>query len=200
METTINKITLPNVRIAAVFKMLIDHSQVEAANASGIDKYFKTSKEIQSYMYRMFLKVKLNPEKFGVLPETVLAVDEAMKRRNSANQSPYSEMAIESEFEKLSNIKEADIKGIIVTGRNKAAILIDKKMNLLLKSKKALEKESLVNLAKVFGIYFDKGQIIQGQATENIAVLSKVSDGLTPEEAMEALIKSREKIMEDKHD
>ena len=47
-------------------------------------------------------------------------------------------------------------------------------------------------LATTVGILFDKGQIIQGEATENVAVLAKIKSDMSPEEMMDAVLKMRE--------
>lgn len=71
--------------------------------------------------------------------------------------------------------------------------LINKKLDHLGKDKKSLDKVGIGELAKVAGILFDKGQIIQGQSTENIAVMSKnIKTDMSPEEAMEVLLNMRE--------
>lgn len=178
--------------------MLKEKSMFQAAVDVGIDKYFDSKNQINNFMYKTFLKVKADPEKYGVLPETVMEVDEAMARRNIGVTKRKAELLEDDQHDKISNIKEADIRQIVTIGRNKAAILMDRKMDMLLKSKKALAKENIVSLAKVFGIYFDKGQIVRGEATEHIAVLSRVDSNITPEQAMEELIKARERTMETK--
>jgi len=71
-----------------------------------------------------------------------------------------------------------------------------KKLSMI--SNAELKKMSLKDFGTLFGILFDKGQIIQGQATEHIAHLSKVEDGLSPQELMETVIKQREHAVERK--
>lgn len=189
------KSKLSNEKIAGAIRLLKDSSMFKSACEVGIDKYFDKKTDINNFMYKLFLEVKSDPSIAGLHPDTIMEVDEAMKKRSIANKEIID---YENVADKLSTIKEADIKDAVMIGRNKASLLIDKKMNYLMKNKKALEKESLVNLAKVFGIFFDKSQIVQGQATENIAIMAKVDDNMTPEQAMDALLKTREKIMADK--
>lgn len=184
-------------RMAGCFKALETKTPFEVACEFGIDKYFDSKKDITNYMYRMYLQIKNDPGKYGISEEKAMQIQDAVQRRNTNKSSVLIQEEVE---EKLSNIKEADIKDIVIIGRNKASILMDKKMNMLLKSKKALEKESIVSLAKVFGIYFDKSQIVMGQATENIALMAKVDENLTPEQAMDALLKHREKTSAEKAD
>jgi hypothetical protein len=73
-------------------------------------------------------------------------------------------------------------------------------MDMINSNKKMLEKENLVSLAKVFGIFFDKSQILQGQATENIAIKAKISKDMSPEESLEELLKMRESRQADQYD
>lgn len=190
------RIKVPESKTVAAFKMLREKSLFEAAVECGIDKYFDNKAQIINYMYRSFLKIRSNPEAFAISPDIVEEVEDKMSRRNLYGKD-RRELINEEFTNKLANIKDADVKQIVHLGRNKAAIILDRKMDMLLQSKKALAKENIVSLAKVFGIYFDKAQIINGQATEHIAIMAKgVKDDITPEEALNELIKRREKHME----
>jgi hypothetical protein len=183
---------------AAAFRMLREKTTFNAAIECGFEKYFDNKRQILNYMYKLFLRVKNNPEEYSIHPKTVEEVIVAMDSRN-LGKVKNGTVKFDALQKKLSDVKDHDMKEVISIGRNKSAVLLDKKMNMLLRSKKALEKESIVSLAKVFSTYFDKGQIMSGQATENIAVLAKnVPDDITPEQAMAELIKRREKELEDK--
>src|SRR3990167_5942741 len=61
-----------------------------------------------------------------------------------------------------------------------------------LASKKARQKIGIGELAKVYGITFDKRQLIEGKATEHVALMAKISEDMTPASAIETVLKMRE--------
>jgi hypothetical protein len=187
-------VTITPERKHSIFKALATKPLYEVGIDFGLDKYYADRNAIRQAVNRIYNEVLVNHEDFGISDEVVTMVKDAMASRKSIpNRKPVA-----PEFEKLSPIDPNDITGLLKQGRDKAAVLLHKKMDILAKSPKKLEKESIVNLAKVLGIMFDKSQIIQGEATEHIAVLAKVDDKLTPEQQMEMLVKMREKTVADK--
>ena len=167
---------------AAIFKQLASKSLTETGLAFDFDKHYKTQKAVKAAMYRLFNEVKNEPEKFGVQPETVALVVDAVSSRKVASPT----------LREMSEEEKTDIKGMIIKGRETSMRLINRKLHQLEKSPKALRNESLVSLGKIFGIIFDKAQIIQGQATEHVALLSKIETNMKPEEAIDMVLKMRE--------
>ncbi len=121
---------------------------------------------------------------------------EERKTAGLVTKKPQSETTLR---EKMEIINPSDIKGLITGARNKASKIMFEKLGRIEKSKKAIDDIGLGELAKVVGILFDKGQIIQGQSTENIAVMSKnIDQNLTPEESLAMVLRMRETTMADK--
>jgi len=155
---------------------------------------------MKSAVARIYNQVKNDPEKYFINQDTYNRVLDAVEERKTAGLTPFKSNKPEDVVEEPITIREKreiinpdDIKGLILGGRNKAAKLIYEKLDRIGKSKKLLDNVSLGEMAKVVGILVDKGQILQGQSTENIAVLSKnIDSNLTPEEAIEAVLKMRE--------
>jgi hypothetical protein len=180
-----------------IFKALATKSLVDVGYDFELDKKYAGKTGVKNAVYRVYQQVRKDPETFGVTPEAVDMVEKAMAIRQAESQKKSLE---DVEAGKQPVLNPEDMKQITVGGRNKAAMLLHKKMDRISKSNKMLDKENIVSLAKVFGIFFDKAQIVQGQATEHIAVMSKISDGMTADEQMEALLKMREKTIEDKYE
>jgi len=176
------------------FRALATQSILDAAVDFGFDKYFADKKSTRNAAYRVYLEVKSNPGKFGVSDELVKIVSDSFETRKVKR----GKAELVAERPNLSPVDAKDVKGLLIAGRDKAAQLIHSKMDYLSAHPKKLQEENIVSLAKVFGIFFDKAQIIQGEATEHIAVLSKLDDNIKPEDAMMALLKMREKVIEEK--
>lgn len=81
--------------------------------------------------------------------------------------------------------------------RNLAIQTLNKKLIELYNNPDELNKINLAQLATVFGILFDKSQLLNGLATENIAIHAKIDVNMSSDKAMEALSKMREKYQED---
>lgn len=81
--------------------------------------------------------------------------------------------------------------------RNKAVQLLDKKLNMLNEDDEELKKVNMATLATVFGILFDKAQLADGLATENIAIHSKIDINMTSDSALQELNKMREQFTGD---
>ena len=178
---------------AAIFKKLASGTLYDVGLEFGFDKHYKDATAIRNRVYAIYRDVANNPEKYAVQVETVsLVVDAVSNRRVATRTEPVL-------AEKHTAIQEKDIKGLTLSGRDTAAKLITTKLEYLEKHPKALANESLVNLGKIFGILFDKGQIIQGQATEHVALMGKIDTNLTPEQALDAVLRSREVMQADKH-
>ena len=171
-----------------LFHILASKTIYDVGIEYGFDKHYKDSKAIKGAVYRHYAEVKNNPEKYGVSTDTYDLVVNAMASRAVA--SPKSEMKAREK----KDLEGLDIKDLILSNRDKISILISKKLDSI--SQKELKKMSLKDFGTLFGILFDKGQIIQGQATEHIAHLSKIEDGLSSEDLLDAVIKQREHAVE----
>lgn len=187
---------LTDINKAAVFKQLASKSFYETGMEFGFDKHYANKLGVTNASYRIFQQVRKDPVKYMIQPETLILVEDAVEQRKV--QHTRNPIIITPN---LGRLDVNDIKAVVISGRGKAAKLLDAKMDMLGSSKKKLDKENIVSLAKVFGIFFDKAQIVQGEATEHIAVLSRnINDDMSPEEAMKTLLKFREKSMIEKFD
>lgn len=166
------------------YKSLVTKNYVEAASEIGLDKRYTNISSLRGAGFNLYRSI--DPVALGIPQDVVDMVAAAIEERKMASRRQIAEPG------EVELLDPNDTKKLVMGGRNKAAMLIHKKMDYLSKSKKSLQAENLGTLAKVFGIFFDKAQIIQGQATENIAHYAKIENNLSPEESLNILLKMRE--------
>jgi len=179
---------------AAIFKRLASSTLYDVGLEFGFDKHYKDSTAVRNKVYAIYRQVANEPEKYAVQQEVVDLVTDAVSNRKIAIKSEASPEKVTA-----NPIVATDIKNLTLSGRDVAGRLIAKKLEYLEAHPKALQQESLVNLGKIFGIMFDKSQIIQGQATEHVALMGRIDSNLTPEEALQAVLRSREITQAEKH-
>lgn len=182
------------------YKLLVSHNYAEAASQIGMNAYYQGEalRRVGHAIYQ-----RIDPDKLSIdkeLQEMVTTAIESRKIYKGRKPGSGNEMtSVEQAFQPTELLDPSDTKNLVVGGRNKAFILLHKKMDHLNKNKKALEATSLSQLGTLAGILFDKSQVIQGQATENISVLSKnIRDGMTPEEMLELTLRRREQTIVEK--
>lgn len=169
-----------------MFLNLEEKSLLEVGYLFGLDRYLKTEGSIRSAVSRARNLVLQEPEKYGVSMEKVAYIQGLLNGR-AIVQKPET-------LREERSLETMDISTMVVDSRNLATKLVKKKLDHLDQSPKALAEMSLKELIGAFHILFDKGQIIQGQATENIAVLSKININLNPDEALAAIMRMREEM------
>lgn len=181
--------TFNETKKGAIFKALATKSIIQVANEFDFDKYYKSSSGMRNAVHKIYREVQHEPEKFYLSQDTVDLVTQGIESRKSvglANNRPtVREQREEEESKNFSELAQ--------DGRNKAIKLLHKKMDRIDSSRKKLDNISAGELAKVYGILFDKSQIIKGEATEHVKVLSKnIDDSLTAEERLDYILKFRE--------
>jgi hypothetical protein len=178
--------TLSEEKKGLLFKMLASKSIYETGVEFGLDKHYKDSTAVKNAVYRIYRQVCTDPGKFSITPETVQLVSDIVSNRSVVTKT---ETTLREKKDELAN---ADFKTILLNGRQSAYRLLQSKMERIGSSKKRLDEVNVSSLAQVFGILFDKAQIIQGEATENVAVLAKVDKDMNPDDAIAMVLKSRE--------
>lgn len=81
--------------------------------------------------------------------------------------------------------------------RDFALDILGQKLMMIASDQEQMEKVNLATLATVFGIMYDKTQLMQGLSTQNIAVSAKIDVNMKSDEAIEELNKMREKFREE---
>jgi len=183
--------TLTPEKKNSLFKLLADNTLYEAGVKLGMDKHYKTTNALKQAVYRHYNEVKNNPEKFAITQETVDLVSNIVSNRSTTTPVTSQEKTL-AEKKAANELAEVDIGELVTSGRDKAFKLLHKKLGTIERSKKELKDISLSALTTAAAILFDKGQIIAGQATENIAVLAKVDKDMSPQDALDYVLRARE--------
>lgn len=187
--------TLTPEKKHALFKLMADHTLYETGVALGMDKHYKNTSSLKQAVRKHYVEVRENPAEFGITQETVDLITKIVSSRQTTTFKGADNRTIAERKAELAN---KDITELVLTGRTKAMSLVHRKLDMIDKSTKELKSTSLQALTTAAAILFDKGQIVQGQATENIAVLSKVADDMTPDEALDMILKTRQRNVEEK--
>lgn len=112
-------------------------------------------------------------------------VEQGMESRRTLGTQARSEVTTNAESRSLENMTS---KELVIGARSKIWVLLHKKIDQMGKSRRDFNKESLMSLAKVAGIVFDKAQIASGEATEHIAIRAKVDPEMPVEQMLEHMI------------
>lgn len=198
-ETNSKEIPRVNKELKAeIFLALKEKPIVEVGKQYGFDKRYPKKSSLVSFVYNIYNTVRKDPEKFGLLQKTVDEIVDKVSGRNagiSTTASSLRKININDEFY-LADLEKKDIKELTLSNRDKVARLLRRKLDSL--GNKEIKEMKLSEFVNIYGMLFDKGQILQGQATENIAVLSKIEDGLSSKELLDALLQQRESTVSDK--
>lgn len=184
--------TLPDSKKGDIFRMLNHKSTYDTGIEFGFDKHFKDVTGVKNAVYRIYKAVVEDPQRYFVTPEVAQMVQEKMSTRSA---TVFEQKKLAEQKDELENV---DFKSKLLQGRDSAFRILQSKMERVSSSKKRLDEVNLSTLAQTFGILFDKAQIIQGEATENVAVLAKIDKDMPPEDAIQAVLRARENNQADK--
>lgn len=176
---------LDDAKKGLLFKMLGNKTLYEVGVEFGFDKKYKDVRAVNNAVYRVYQQVKAEPSRFMITDDVVEIVVANVSNRNLGKREGVLR-------EKTEVLDKQDIKELTISGRKKALDLLHMKMERLATSKKRLDEVPITSLAQTFGIIFDKAQIIQGMATENVAVLAKIDKDISPEEAIKLVLHMRD--------
>jgi len=181
-----------------IFNMMLDNTIMEIGVKLGLDKTLGKRQDVVNHVYRSYKDVRDNPEKFKINSDQHKKICDTVAARSIAPGGRGSKKALtkEERVEVEKKLENMDIKELVLSNRDKLGKLFARKLNMM--TDKDLKAMKLTEFTNPFGMLFDKGQIIQGQSTENIAVLSKIEDGLTSKQLLEALLGQRENTITNK--
>jgi len=174
---------------ADIFRALASKSTLKVGLEYNFDKVYKDTRAIRNAVTAIHNKVKNDPGKYGVTQEEVVLVQKSMADRKVAVHSNESTLAEKTEM-------VDDIKGMITGIRDKTFKLIDKKLNRVMNSTKKLDAISFKDLGIIAGISFDKSQILRGEATETVTVISKIDNTLPAGEIIKLALQMREQSVD----
>ena len=172
-----------------IFLSLLEHTPIQVGYMVGLDRFYKTDASIRAGIYRAYQEVLKEPAKYDIPLEAAAEVETRVKSRSL--QATKSQAIKKQETAELQKI---DTTSLIVKGTDRSLVLLHKKLDELEKGG-ALKNIKITDLVKVVTALFDKGQIARGEATQNIAILSKnISKDMSSEDALEEVLNSRETI------
>jgi hypothetical protein len=176
-----------------IFRMLAEKPLFETGVAFGFDKQYATAVAVKNKVYRIYQEVKKDPEKYGLSLDLCDTITTIVSNRG-AEKTLGPTLA---EKQEAKAVAESDINELVLSGRVKAMKLVHKKLDMMT-TRKAVKDVSLPQLVTAAAILFDKGQIVSGQATENVALMAKIDSNMPPEQALDLIIKMREANVADK--
>jgi hypothetical protein len=175
---------------AGMVKMLLDKSAYDVGLEYGLDKYYKNSATVIATVSKIYNQVKNNPETYAMSTDLLSAVEEKVRGRTSRKMTEVVRRSLREQADEKKFMK---IEDIALDNRAKAAAILSIKLDDLLYSKKDRKKVSVGELAKVYGITFDKGQLIEGKATDHVSLMAKINtEDMSPQDAIDAVMKMRE--------
>ena len=172
---------------AKIYKRLAIKSAAEVGLEFKFDSVYPTKNQIRTAVNNIKTKVQNNIEnykEFGVTNEVVDLVKIASAGRNVAPRDRREAM------KKLEI--DSDIVNVLTKGRDTVFNLVNRKLDILAKSKKELAKTSLKELSVAGGILFDKAQLLKGEATEHIAVMARIDKNISADDAIKMVSEMRE--------
>ena len=93
-------------------------------------------------------------------------------------------------------IDNSELVALTADTRNLMMMVLNEKAKSLLGDPEELKKLNMTSIATAFGILVDKHNIMNGMATENIAIHHKIDINMSSDKALEELNKMREKYAE----
>lgn len=171
-----------------IFRMLAEKGLFETGVHFGIDAQYANATAVKNKVYRIYQEVKKDPNKYFVSPDLCDAITAIVSARGVDKVAQPSLR----EKQEVQEAKDNDINELIMSGRVKAMKIVHRKLDMVGKSRKEIKAANLGQLVTAAAILFDKGQIVSGLATENVAVMAKVDGNMSPEAALEMVLKMRE--------
>lgn len=175
-----------------IFRMLAEKPLYETGLSFGLDKYYPTATAVKSKVHRIYQEVQKHPDRYMISQDLVDTIVGIVSHRNPEGKGFNAHAPSLREVQEAKAADENDISKLVLAGRAKAFNLLHKKLDMVGRNKKSLGEVSLAQLTTTAAILFDKGQIVQGQATENISVLAKIDDNISPADAMKAILAMRD--------
>lgn len=182
-----NAAKLIEAEAGRMFLHLEDKSNIEVAYLFGLDRYLKSEGSMRSGVTRAYNLVLDDPAHYDILPEKAAFIHGIVTSRILKKKDPET-------IREQEELAKMDIGALMLSTRDIAAKLVRRKLDYLNEHPQALRDEKLKDLGWLLGVLFDKGQIIQGAATEHIAVMSNLPEHIDPDEALKAIMQMREQF------
>jgi len=122
--------------------------------------------------------------------------NEKMRRQMARVRGTEEPGAVKKTGQEVREMKTHEMVTLAKDTRNVSLEVLNMKLMELRNNPEALSKINLATLATTFGIMYDKGQLMDGMATQNIAIHAKVDISMSAEQAMNELDKMRQSFTE----
>lgn len=122
--------------------------------------------------------------------------EKAKKKAEAGVKEVYKPKVIPLTKQEIRKIDNAALVELSTDTRNAMMQVLEAKVFQLYNDPEQLAKVNLATLATAFGILFDKTQLMNGLATENIAIQAKIDINMSSDKALEELNKMREQYAE----
>lgn len=172
-----------------IFMLLLEHTPIQVGYLVGLDSLYTTDASIRSGIYKAYQYVLEDPKKYDIPMETVAEVEKRMKERTIG---PAKAKAEKKQAKR--ELQQASTNELIVSSTDRTLALIHQKLDDMERTG-ALKNVKITDLVKVFSTMFEKVQIVRGEATQNIAILSKsISNDMSADDALEQVLHGRESV------
>lgn len=189
-RTSLSELKLTKEEEATIFKALVHKTGLELANEYNFGSIYKSDGAKRLAIHNIVKKITKSPELWDITPQVVELVKEALDARRIVH-NPLQVFVKDREV--------MEFKDKLEVIRDQATQLLSKKLEVLGKGKN-IDQIKLSEIANVLSMAIDKLRLVRGESTENIVHFSKLDlDGVSPEKAMELVLKAREKVLESKN-
>lgn len=213
---------------ARVAENLLHDSYYDTALKFRLDQRSKNKGYLRNLVKSFYVDVKEDPDRYGIAPEVFPQIEEQMQKRMKLAQSgaylkesavsrrkkskpnmPVGKIRTDEEMkalqakgdDQIAKAEDLRIDRKAIKLRDTMTRILERKLDIIEGSNdKELAKLDLVRLTTAFGTLVDKAQLLQGNATEHIALYARVNniEDMTPDDAMKNLLKAREVAIEQK--
>lgn len=182
-----------------IFNDVATNTYTETGYLNGLDKKYASDRSMSNAIGRIVRDILKNPGDYGVSEDKKNTIEQILKNRQVASPSNSRKKNALSQ-KKADYYMEKPVEELVEEGSKKAYALLNMKMDTYFQDNKKLDKTSLSQFTSNFDTMFDVRQIVSGKATEHIAFQGEIDTNMKPEEALEAVMKLREKNIEDNND
>lgn len=120
--------------------------------------------------------------------------NEAQRRLMQRNRG--AEPTVVLRGQEVREIEVDEMVSLAKQTRNLSLGVLQNSLAMLMSDPEKLSKTNIATLATVFGIMYDKTQLMQGLSTQNIAINAKIDINMDSDKAIEELNKMRVKFQE----
>jgi hypothetical protein len=191
-ELSAPRFHLTDEEMGVFYRLLETKTYMAACLEMKMDRWYSKNSLIPTAQ-KMVNMVRQDPEKYKVHPDSIVRIEHAIRERdvNRKTRETALEKNLATENQNFKNILEDTRAGLLD--------ILSRKVKRIGRSNKKIDEMNLGTLATTLAIIIDKTQLIRGEATENVAVLAKIDQNISPEAALDMILRMRETNLESKN-